>query len=87
MLMAVTVNAQDLDGKYYVKNVATGLYWGASNNRGTQASLVSEQQYGTLARQEDGTYTLESMVSNGGTDYYFTGSFINKNQNLINIST
>ena len=64
------------DGKYYFKNVGAGLYWGASNNWGTQASLVSEQQYGTLARLEDGTYTLETMVSNGGTNYYFGGAYM-----------
>ncbi len=64
------------DGKYYFKNVGAGLYWGASNNWGTQASLVSEQQYGTLARLEDGTYTLESMVSNGGNNYYFGGAYM-----------
>ena len=64
------------DGKYYLKNVSTGLFWGAANNWGTQASLVSEEQYATLVMLEDGTYTLESMVSNGGTAYYFNGSFM-----------
>ena len=64
------------DGKYYFKNIATGLFWGAGNSWGTQASLVKEEQYGTIAKLEDGTYTLESMVSNGGTSYYFNGSYM-----------
>ena len=55
----------------YLRNVVTGKFWGASDNWGTQASLVDEYQYATLNKQDDGSYTLESMVSNGGTSYYF----------------
>ena len=64
------------DGKYYIQNVESGLYWGAGNSWGTQASLVSEYQYVTLTSKEDGTYTMESMVSNGGTNYYFGGEYM-----------
>ena len=75
MCFTLGVNAQ-LQGKYYFRNVGAGLYLGASNNWGTQASLVSEQQYGILACLEDGIYTLETMVSNGGNNYYFSGSYM-----------
>ena len=75
MCFTLGVNAQ-LEGKYYFRNVGAGLYLGASNNWGTQASLVSEQQYGILACLEDGIYTLETMVSNGGNNYYFSGSYM-----------
>ena len=86
MLMAVSVNAQDLDGKYYVKNVATGLYFGGSNNWGTQASLVSEQQYVTLTKLENGAYTVETMVSNGGSNYYLNGSYMDGAASPINFT-
>ena len=62
-------------GKVYIKNVGAGLYWGAGNNWGTRASLVREQQYVTLAGS-NGTFTMESMVSNGGTNYYFNGDYM-----------
>ena len=58
------------DGIYYLRNVTTGKFWGADNKWGTQASLVDEHVYVTLARLNDGRYTMESLVSNGGTDYY-----------------
>ena len=58
-------------GKYVLKNVASGLYWGAGNNWGTRASLLDYSEYQTLTQQPDGTYTMESQVSNGGTKYYF----------------
>ena len=64
------------DGKYYVQNVQTGQFWGAANNWGTRASLVDEYQYVKLALQPNGTYTMESMVSNGGTSYYFGGDYM-----------
>ena len=64
------------DGKYYFKNVGAGLYWGAGNSWGTQASLLKNPDYLTLVSNEDGTYKLESQVSNGGTAYYFNGSYM-----------
>ena len=64
------------EGKYYLKNVATGLYWGAGNSWGTQASLVKHAEYVTLHPQDDGTYQMETQVSNGGTAYFFNGSYM-----------
>ena len=58
-------------GKYVLKNVASGLYWGAGNNWGTRASLLDYSEYQTLTMKPDGTYTMESQVSNGGTKYFF----------------
>ena len=76
----VETEAQEVEGlapgKYYLKNVASGLFWGAGNNWGTQASLVDEYQYVTLAKLEDGKYTMETMVSNGGNSYYFAGDYM-----------
>ena len=64
------------DGKYLLKNVASGLYWGAGNNWGTRASLLDYSEYQTLAKQPDGTYTMETQVSNGGTSYFFGGDYM-----------
>ena len=76
MLASVTAKAQLADGKYYLQNVETGRYWGAGNSWGTQASLIKNPEYVTLISNEDGTYKLESQVSNGGTKYYFNGDFL-----------
>ena len=63
-------------GKYVFQNVGSGRYLGPSNSWGTQASLLQFSHYNTLAKISDGVYTIESQVSNGGTNHYFTGSFM-----------
>ena len=63
-------------GKHYLKNVATGKYWGAGNDWGTRASLVNHPEYVTLVRQSDGQYTIDSQVSNGGSNHYFSGDYM-----------
>lgn len=60
----------------YLKNVGSNLFWGAANSWGTQASLITEQQYVKLIANGDGTYKMETLVSNGGTNYYFNGSYM-----------
>jgi len=73
------------DGKYYLVNIASGKTWGAGNSWGTQASLVEHPEYVTLLKQPDGTYFLESQVSNGGTSYYFNGDFMD-NDKPVNLT-
>ena len=63
-------------GKYYLCNVASEKFWGAGNSWGTQASLLKNPDFVTLIQQPDGTYQLESQVSNGGNAYYFNGSYM-----------
>ena len=63
------------DGKYYLYNVKTGKFWGAGNDWGTRASLVDHAEYITLHYAATG-YTIESQVSNGGTNYYFGGDYM-----------
>ena len=70
------VNALFEDGKYFIYNIAAEKYWGAANSWGTRASLVKNPDYVTLLVQPDGTYHLESQVSNGGTSYYFGGDYM-----------
>ena len=63
--------------KYLIKNVASGMYWGAANDWGTQASLVPNAAYVKLDPQPGTiTYHLESQVNNGGTQYYFNGDYM-----------
>ena len=64
------------DGKYVFKNVETGRYLGPGNDWGTQASLIQCSHFNTLAKVSDGVYTIESQVNNSGTNYYFTGSYM-----------
>ena len=64
-------------GEYYLKTTYGGedYYFGPSNSRGTQASLVEHSVAWQLAKLETNVYTLESVVNNGGTAYYFNGSY------------
>ena len=64
------------DGKYYIENIASHLFWGAANDWGTRASLLKNADYVTLAQLPNGNYTMESQVSNGGTNYYFGGDYM-----------
>lgn len=80
MAAMVTLGANAWDGsegKVYLKNVGSGLYWGAGDhlNWGTRAMLVENPEYVTL-HLANGVYTLESQVSNGGTAYYFNGDYM-----------
>ena len=70
------VPADFADGKYYLVNVSSEKAWGAGNSWGTQGSLVKHPEYVTLHKQEDGTYFMETQVSNGGENYYFGGEYM-----------
>ncbi len=79
-MFSLSVNAQTAadfaDGKYVFQNIGSGRYFGPGNSWGTQASLIEFSHYNTLAKLSNGAYTIESQVSNGGTNYYFTGSYM-----------
>ncbi len=63
--------------KYVVRNVGSGLYWGAGNDWGTRASLVAYPEYLKLKPLEgEGQYQMESQVNNGGEQYYFNGDYM-----------
>jgi hypothetical protein len=62
--------------KYIIGNVASEKFWGAGNDWGTRATLVAHPEYVMLDYNEpDGTYRLESQVSNKGA-YYFNGDYM-----------
>ena len=62
-------------GKYYLKNVGSGLYWVAGNDWGTQGSLLKHAEYVVLHAQGNGVYKMETQVSNGG-GYFFDGDYM-----------
>ena len=77
-LVAIAANAANFTdgGKYYLKNTASGKYWGAGSNWGTRATLVAHPEYVVLHQQNDGRYTIETQVSNGGSNIYFGGDYM-----------
>ena len=66
--------AQDA-GTYYIQNVSNGKWLSPGNSWGTQASVLNHGEYWKLAKVSEGVYTLESVVSNGGSNYYLTGEW------------
>ncbi len=58
------------EGDYVIKNVATGTYLNGGNAWGTKASVTKHGQFMTLAQLEDGKYTIDSHISNGGNSHY-----------------
>ena len=66
--------AQDA-GTYYIQNVSNGKWLGPGNKWGTQASVLNHADYWKLAKITVGIYTLESVVSNGGSNYYLNGTY------------
>lgn len=86
-VVAKPVPADFETGKYYLKNVGSGLFWGAGNDWGTRGSLLKHAEYVTLLAQGDGVYKMETQVSNGGTAYYFEGDYMdNANPMSLTIS-
>lgn len=79
-MLAVSAGVQAGDftdgGKYYLQNVGTNQWWGCGNSWGTQASLVKHPEFQILHEQPDGAYQMETQVSNGGTQYYFNGEWM-----------
>lgn len=69
-----SVHAQEA-GTYYIQNVETGKWLGPGNSWGTQASVLDHADYWKLAKVSDGVYTLESVVTNGGSNYYLSGTY------------
>ena len=78
-MVSLSASAWDgSEGKVYLQNIGSGLWWGAGNTWGTQASLVNHPEYVTLHLSE-GKYTLEGQVINGGStpnQYYFNGNYM-----------
>ncbi|MBQ7470859.1 MAG: chitobiase/beta-hexosaminidase C-terminal domain-containing protein [Prevotella sp.] len=63
------------DGVYYLKNVGTGKYLAAGSSWGTHAVVDEFGLDYTIAELEDGKYTLDSQVSNGGNNHFLNGEW------------
>ena len=57
-------------GDVIIYNVGAKKYFGAGNSWGTRSSLTEHGEYFTLARLENGAYTLESRYTNGGEQHF-----------------
>ena len=84
LAVSASVQAQVPEGKVYIKNVQAGLWWGCANEWGTHASLIPHADYVTIM-QENGAYTIETQVSNGGESYYFAGDYMDGAKTPFNI--
>lgn len=62
-------------GTYYIQNVSNGKWLGPANSWGSQASVLQHPDYWIAAKISDGVYTLEGIVTNGGTSYYLNGTY------------
>lgn len=64
-------------GEYYFKTTYAGqdYYFGPTNNWGTRAGLVEHSVPWVLHYKSENVYSLESIVNNGGTSYWFTGTY------------
>lgn len=63
------------DGTYYIKNVATGKYLAGGSSWGTHAIVDAHGIDLGLAVLEDGKYTIDSQLSNGGDKHYLNGVY------------
>lgn len=73
---AIISDAPVQNGSYYLRNVATGKFWGCGSKWGTQASVVDLPLLLTLIYQPDGTYIMEvpngrSIFHNSEAYHYF----------------
>lgn len=78
-------NAFTGEGKVFIKNVATNLWWGAANDWGTHASLIPHADYVTLHKAPEGRYQMETQVNNGGTNNWFGGEWMDGSACNLNI--
>lgn len=75
MLTTLTLSAQSTNGTYYLKNVGTQKFLAAGSSWGTHA-IVNDIGLDFIISSADGKYTLDSQVSNGGTDNYLNGEYV-----------
>ena len=62
-------------GTYYIKNVATGKFMAAGSSWGSHA-IVDDHGFDVkLATMEEGKYTIDTQISNGGVKNFLNGEF------------
>nr|MCR4603739.1 Ig-like domain-containing protein [Prevotella sp.] len=63
-------NKELADGTYYFQNVATGKFLAAGHSWGTRSIVDATGLDFTIAKAEDGKYTLDSQVANNATSHF-----------------
>ena len=61
------------EGTYYIKNVATQKFLAAGSSWGTHA-VVNDEGLDIAITLADGKYTLDTQISNGGSNNFLNGS-------------
>lgn len=69
--MSTSAFAQLANGTYYIKNVATGKYFAAGSSWGTHAIIDNHGIDVKLTAIQDGKYTIDTQISNGGSGNNF----------------
>lgn len=62
-------------GTYYLKNVATGKYFAGGSSWGTHAIVDAHGIDLGLAVLDDGKYTIDTQLSNGGEKHYLNADY------------
>ena len=73
------------DGTYYLQNLTTGKFFCAGGSWGTHAMVGDYGLDLNLAMLADGTYTIDTQISNGGEQHYLSGEWLDGNATPITI--
>ena len=73
------------DGTYYLQNLTTGNFFCAGGSWGTHAMVGDYGLDLNLAMLADGTYTIDTQISNGGEQHYLSGEWLDGNATPITI--
>lgn len=87
---AVIPDAPVQNGSYYLRNVATGKFWGCGSKWGTQSSVVDLPLLLTLTYQADGTYVMKAptgkSISPDDQQYYFHHFGFDTMKQMVNLA-
>lgn len=73
--MSTSAFAQLANGTYYIKNVATGKYFAAGSSWGSHAIIDNHGIDVKLTAIQDGKYTIDTQISNGGSKNFLNGEY------------
>ena len=71
------------DGTYYLQNLTTGKFFCAGGSWGTHAMVGDYGLDLNFAMLADGTYTIDTQISNGGEQHYLSGEWLDGNATPI----
>ena len=74
-----TFTQANADNHYFLRNNASGKWLSAANNWGTRATLLPHAEYVRLPMQGEQSYAIETLYSNGETNYYLNWGYVDSN--------